>query len=78
LVSGEFRDRGLCVLGTVESDHTGSTRATIWLILDFRLFDLTNSGEQLNEILVAGRPRKLKESLAEYAAHGAFALTLRT
>jgi hypothetical protein len=40
-------------------DNTGSARATVGLVLDLGTLDLANSGEEFDQILVAGRPRQL-------------------
>jgi hypothetical protein len=37
-------------------DNTSSTRATVGLVLDLGAFDLTDRREELDKILVAGRP----------------------
>lgn len=59
LVAGEFLDSSVGIFSSVESNNTSSARSTIGLILDFGLFNLSNGGEKLNKILIAGRPWKL-------------------
>jgi len=54
LVARELLDGSLSVLSGVESNHTSSTRSTIWLILNLSLFDLSDGDEKLDEILIAG------------------------
>lgn len=53
LVSLKLGDGCLGSFGGVELDHATATRAAAWLILDFGLFDLAYSSEQLDEIVVA-------------------------
>ena len=59
LVSRELLNGSIGVLGSIESNNTSSAGSAIWLVLDLGLLDLANGGEELNEIFVAGRPRKL-------------------
>jgi hypothetical protein len=53
---GEHTNRRLCVGSLLEFNHTGSARATVGLVLNLGTFDLSNRGEELDEILVASRP----------------------
>lgn len=59
MVALELRDSCLCVTGAVKSDNASSPRSTTRLILDFCLLDLSNRGEEFNQVLVTGRPWKL-------------------
>lgn len=59
LVALELRNGSLGRVGVVEPDDTGTARATAWLILDLGLLDLANRSEQLDQVLIARRPRKL-------------------
>jgi len=59
LVTRELLDSSLCVLGSIETNDTSSSRPTVWLVLNLCLIDFSDGGEQLDEILVAGRPWKL-------------------
>jgi hypothetical protein len=43
----------------LELNDTGSTRPTVWLVLDLGALDLTDCGEQLDQVLIAGRPRQV-------------------
>ena len=52
----ELRNRSLSVLLGAELDNTGTAGATVGLILDLCALDLTDSSEQLDEVLVAGAP----------------------
>ena len=62
LVTLEFLDRSVGGVGTVEANDARATRATAGLILNLGLLYLTNSREELDEILIAGRPGKLMEN----------------
>jgi hypothetical protein len=59
LVSREFLNGSIGVFGSIEPDNTSAARSSIWLILDLGLFDLSNGGEEFDEIFIAGRPWKL-------------------
>ena len=59
LVVLELGDGRLGSVGRVESDNAGTAGSTARLVLDFGLLNLAYGGEQLNEIVVAGRPREL-------------------
>jgi hypothetical protein len=59
LITGEFFDCGVGILGRVETNNTSSTRSSVRLILNFGLLDLSDSGEEFDKILVASRPWKL-------------------
>lgn len=60
LVTGELGDGSLGVLNSVEANDTGSAGTSVWLVLNLGLLDLSDGGEELDEILVAGGPWKLK------------------
>lgn len=64
LVSGEFCNGRLGVVGRVELHDTGATRATVWLVLDFGTVDFANGLEKLDKVFVAGRPGELDDWLA--------------
>lgn len=57
LVTRELGDGCLGVFDGIEANNTSAAGATIGFVLDFSLLDLANGGEELNKILVAGRPR---------------------
>jgi hypothetical protein len=59
LVSRKLFDRSIGTFSSVKSNNTGSSRSTVWLILDFSLLNFSDGGEEFNKVLVAGRPRKL-------------------
>ena len=60
LVTGELGDGSLSIPNSVEANDTGSARTSVWLVLNLGLLDLSDGGEELDEILVAGGPWKLK------------------
>ena len=47
------------IVGRIELHHTGSSRPSIGFVLDFRTLHLSNSIEQLNQIIVASGPWEL-------------------
>lgn len=55
----QLTNRSLCVLCSIKLDNTGTTGASVRLVLDLSTLDLANCREQLDEILVAGGPGKL-------------------
>ena len=59
LIASELGDGSLSIVVGAEFDHTSASRAAIWFILNLRSLDLANSREQLDEVFVAGGPRKL-------------------
>ena len=59
LVALELGDGRLGGVGRVESDNAGASGSTTRLVLNLGLLNLAYGGEQLNEIVVAGRPREL-------------------
>lgn len=62
LVTLELLNRSVGGIGTVETNDARAAGATARLILNLSLLYLTNSREELDEILVAGRPGELTES----------------
>ena len=60
LVTRELGDGSLGVLDTIEANDTGSAGTSVWLVLNLGLLDLSDGGEELDKILVAGGPWKLK------------------
>jgi hypothetical protein len=59
LVTRELLDSSLCVLCSIETNDTSTSRSTVWLVLNLCLIDFSNGGKKLDEILVAGGPWKL-------------------
>lgn len=59
LVALELRDGLGSILLLGELNHTSATRATCRLILDLCTLDLTDRGEELDQVVVAGAPREL-------------------
>jgi hypothetical protein len=59
LVSRKLFDCSIGTFSGVKSNNTGTSRSTIWLILDFSLLNLSDGSEEFNKIFVTGRPRKL-------------------
>ena len=59
LVTGEFFDGSLCVFCSVEANNTSAPGSAVRLVLNFGLLDLSDGGEELDQILVACGPRKL-------------------
>jgi hypothetical protein len=59
LVTLELGDGSLGGCRTVETYNTSSAGSTARLVLDLGLFDLANSSEEFDEILVASGPREL-------------------
>jgi hypothetical protein len=57
----ELRDRSGGIILRTELDHTGAARATVGLVLDFGTLDLADSGEQLDQVLVAGAPGEVAD-----------------
>lgn len=82
LVVLELGDGRFGSVGRVESDNAGTAGSTTRLILDFGLLNLAYGREELDQIVVACRPRKLEAS--QYDNKGdrwlgdAGELTLRT
>lgn len=63
LVTGELGDGSVCVVNSVEANNTSAARASVWLVLNLGLLNLADCGEELNKILIAGRPRQLELAL---------------
>jgi hypothetical protein len=57
----EFRDGSSGVLLGAELDNTGAAGATVGLVLDLSALNLTDSSEELDEVLVASAPRKVAD-----------------
>jgi hypothetical protein len=55
----ELGDSRSCVVLGAELDNAGAARATVRLVLDLGTLDLADSGEQLDQVFVAGAPRKV-------------------
>lgn len=62
LVVLELGDGRLGSVGRVESDNAGTAGSTTRLVLDFGLLNLAYGREELDQIVVACRPRKLEAS----------------
>lgn len=81
LVVGELGDGRIGGLLGIEADDTRAARATVGLVLNLGLLDLADGLEQLNQVVVGSRPRKLCASVSlvlrgiRFLVHG---LTLRT
>lgn len=58
-VKWALTDSRLGILSIVELDDTGSPGATTGLVLNLGALNLSDGVEELNEIIVASRPRKL-------------------
>lgn len=63
LVSRELGDGSVCVVDSVEADNTSAARTSVWLVLNLGLLNLADCGKELDEILIAGRPRQLALAL---------------
>ena len=75
----EQTDSSLSIVSSVELNNTSSTGATIRFVLDFGTDDLSDCGEKLVKIFVAGRPRKLLPyQYSGLYCVGEYGLTLRT
>lgn len=59
LITLELGDGSLSGFGRVKTDHAGASRATARLILNLGLLNLADSGEELNQVVIAGRPGQL-------------------
>jgi hypothetical protein len=57
----ELGDGGSRVVLGSELDDTGTTRATVGLVLDFSTLDLADGGEELDQVLVAGAPGQVAD-----------------
>ncbi len=65
LVALELGDRRLGGICAVETDNTAALGPADRLILDLGLLDLADSGEEFNQIVVAGRPRELRNQKSQ-------------
>lgn len=70
LVALELGDGRISRLGSVEADDASASGAATWLVLDFRLLDVSNGAEELDQILVASRPWKLCSALVRASTKG--------
>lgn len=59
LVALELRDCSVGGFGSIESDDTSASGAAAWFVLDFRLLDISDGAEELDEVLIARRPWEL-------------------
>jgi len=48
LITRKLLDGGLCIFGRIEANNAGASRSAVWLILDFGLLNLSDSGEELD------------------------------
>jgi hypothetical protein len=55
----QLTNSSLCKFGAVEFNHTSATGAAVRLVLDLSTIDLTDRREQVDQILVTGRPGQL-------------------
>lgn len=67
LVALELGNGCIGSLGRVETDDASASGATAGFVLDFCLLDIANRAEQLDEILVASRPRQLEKKMGQQA-----------
>lgn len=58
-VSSKLSDGSFSVIGTVKFHHTCTTRSSVGFVLDLGTLDLSDGGEQLDKIIVAGGPWEL-------------------
>lgn len=59
LVSLELGDGRLSSLRTIEANHAGSSRPATGLVLNLSLLNLADGGEELDQVVIAGRPWEL-------------------
>lgn len=59
LISLELRNGGFRGFSRIEADDTRAARTAAWLILDLGLLHLSDSGEQIDEVLITCGPREL-------------------
>ena len=59
LVTLELGDGRLSGVGTVEANHTSASGTATGLVLNLSLLNLSDGCEQLDQIIVAGRPGQL-------------------
>lgn len=60
LVTLKLGNGRLRCLGAVEADHTRASGSAAGLILNLGLLDFTNGGEEINQVVIARRPGKLR------------------
>lgn len=60
LVALELGDCSLVRLGAVEANYAAAARAAAGLVLNLGLLHPADCGKELNEVIVASGPRKLK------------------
>jgi hypothetical protein len=58
-IDNKLTDGSLSIFCAVELDHSSSLGSSVGLILNLCTFDLADSGEQFDEVFVAGGPWKL-------------------
>jgi hypothetical protein len=58
-IDNKLTDGSLSIFWAVELDHSCSLGSSVRLVLNLCTFDLANSGEEFDEIFVAGGPWKL-------------------
>lgn len=63
LVTLKLGDGCVCRVCGIEADDAGATRTTTAFVLDLGLLDLSNGGEQFDEVLVTGGPGQLRAVL---------------
>lgn len=59
LIALELGNSCVCSLGRVEADDASASGAAAGFVLNLCLLHVTNRAEQLDKILIAGRPRQL-------------------
>lgn len=52
----------LSSVGSIKLNNTSTAGAAVRLILDFSAVNLANGGEQIDQVLIASRPRQLGSS----------------
>lgn len=64
LVSLELGDGSISGFSSIEAHDTGTSGAAARFVLDLGLLDLSDGSEELDQVLIAGGPRKLRASSA--------------
>ncbi|KAJ2972028.1 hypothetical protein NUW58_g9269 [Xylaria curta] len=64
LIALKLGNRRLGGLLAIKADNTGSSGTSTRLILNLGLVNFANGSEQLDKILIAGRPRKLEQMVS--------------
>lgn len=67
LVSLELGDSSIGGLGSIEAHDTGASGASARFVLDLGLLNLSNGPEEFDQVLVTGRPWKLRKVSAVHA-----------